>query len=96
MERGTAIPQAEELQIPDWVVYPDKQWVRMKPAEAGLDADRMNQTFANVRKQSHFGYVRRPNDDEWGAVVTRGGYLISSFGNPKYRCQSASLGKSSH
>ena len=94
MERGTAIPQAEELQIPDWVVYPDKQWVRMKPAEAGLDADRMNQTFANVRKQSHFGYVRRPNDDEWGAVVTRGGYLISSFGNPKYRCQSASLGKS--
>src|SRR5262249_54882720 len=72
--------QVQEMEIPDWVVYPDKDWVRMTPEAAGLDAARLNRTFANVRKRSHFGYVRPPDDDQWGAVLTRAGYLIYTFG----------------
>ena len=81
------------LGVPEWVTYPEEEWVKIDPADAGLDAGRMDRIFAAAEiHPGGFGGTA-PGDDEWGAVLTRGGYLVYSFGDPTYKTQSASLGK---
>ena len=79
--------------VPDWVTYPEKEWVEITPAQAGFDVATFNQILANSSpKPGSFGGVI-PTSTEWGAVLTRGGYLVQTWGNPDYKYQSASLGK---
>ncbi len=82
-----------ELALPKWTTYPDKRWTRISPEEAGLDVARWRAFLdeSDVRGASWEG--ERHGDGEWGAVFTRGGYLVHSWGNPAYRFQTASLGK---
>jgi len=93
MTCGSAASAQSETQVPDWVVYPDKEWIKITPEQAGLDVEKFNKVLArsNVRGGTWGGVKVGP--DDWGAVLTRGGYLVHTWGDPAYKCQSASLGK---
>lgn len=80
-------------EMPDWVVYPQEQWNRITPEQAGLDAKKLKQILdqAHVHGGGWGGVEVGP--DQWGAVLCRGGYLVHAWGDPRYKCQSASLGK---
>jgi len=83
-------------QLPKWVVYPDKEWKVLTPDEAGIrDVAGWNQ-WVEATKKSARGASFQGEDhsgNQWGAAVTRGGYLIQTFGDPDYKFQTASLGK---
>ena len=81
------------LEIPDWVTYPDEEWTRMTPAEAGLDAQKFEAFLAglNIRGGEFGGEDHSGN--QWGAVLTRGGYLVHEWGDKDYRHHTASVGK---
>ena len=82
-----------ESQVPDWVVYPETDWVRITPAQAGFDELKFNKIISSsqVRGANFAGEVH--DNNRWGAVLTRGGYLVHTWGDPDFRYQSASLGK---
>lgn len=79
--------------IPDWVIYPDDQWHRITPAEAGFDAERFDRLLstAEVAGAAWYGEIHAGND--WGTVITRGGHLVHIWGDPDYTFQTASVGK---
>ena len=81
------------VQVPDWVAYPDRDWIQITPAEAGLDArkfatwlDSLDVRGASFGGEDHSG-------NQYGAVLTRGGYLVHTWGDRHYRHQTASVGK---
>jgi CubicO group peptidase (beta-lactamase class C family) len=81
------------LHLPDWVTYPGEDWVQITPEEAGLDPV----GFAAFLKAlpvrgGSFGGEDHSNG-RWGAVVTRGGYLVHTWGDRHYRYQTSSTGK---
>ena len=82
-----------ESELPPGLVFPEKDWMRISPTEAGFDAARLGRIFADAHLGPGGYGGTAPGDHEWGAVLTRGGYLVYAFGNPDYRHQSASLGK---
>ena len=76
--------------IPDWVVYPEEEWLKITPGQAGFEEDRFDQVISrlDVRGSSWEGEAH--DEGQWGAVLTRGGYLyftrsglihIRRFGN---------------
>jgi len=86
---ATACSQA----VPPWVVFPEDRWIEITPAQAGLDTKRLDEILAPANIHGGgFGGVQ-VGEGQWGAVLTRGGYLVRCWGNPSYRFQSASLGK---
>lgn len=81
------------VDIPDWVTYPEDDWVPITPEQAGLDMgaygrfiDGLGARGADFGGEDHTG-------DRWGAVLTRGGYLLQEWGDRHYRFQTASVGK---
>jgi CubicO group peptidase (beta-lactamase class C family) len=79
--------------VPKWVVYPDKQWTEVTPVQAGFNAKKFKKLIATSSpKGANFGGEVHDGNN-WGAVLTRGGYLVYTWGNPDYKYQSASLGK---
>ena len=78
---------------PGTIVFPGEKWMRISPEQAGLDV----KEFETLLSQSEVGPGgwggNDPGQDEWGAVLTRGGYLVHTWGDPTYKFQSASLGK---
>jgi CubicO group peptidase (beta-lactamase class C family) len=75
------------------VVFPEDHWLEITPAEAGLDVKKFDAILQRAKIHGGgFGGVKVA-DGQWGAVLTRGGYLVRRWGNPSYRYQSASLGK---
>lgn len=79
--------------VPDWVVYPDKEWIQITPEQAGFDAAKLHEIVAGTNIHGGGTLGVQPNERQWGAVLTRGGYLVQAWGDPAYKCQSASLGK---
>ena len=80
-------------QVPEWVVYPQESWQPVTPIEAGLDADKWSRFLEtrNVRGAAQpAGEAAGP---QWGAALTRGGYLLHTWGDPEFRAQTASVGK---
>ena len=94
--------------IPEWVVYPDKAWQTITPEEAGInDLEAWNtwvsSTKEKVKGDSFYrssrarGTTRKGEDhsgSNWGVAIARGGYLLQTFGDPEFKFQTASLGKS--
>ena len=79
-------------QLPGWVEFPGDRWTIISPEEAGLDAERFSEWVDSRQPQLGVGYGgQRP--DSGGVVIGRGGYLIQVWGDPDYRFQSASVGK---
>ncbi len=82
-----------QSKVPNWVVYPEQEWLKITPEQAGFDEGRFNQIISSFHaKGATFGGESH-NDNKWGAVLIRGGYLVHTWGNPDYKYQSASLGK---
>ncbi len=80
-------------EIPDWVIYPGEDWVTITPAEAGLDVEKFNRFLAERDiKGAAFGGENHEGN-KWGVALTRGGYLVHTWGDRNYRFQTASLGK---
>ena len=81
------------MTIPDWVTYPDDDWVAITPAEAGLDVVKFDRFLASLDvKGAAFGGEDHTGN-KWGTVLTRGGYLLHTWGDRHYKFQTASLGK---
>jgi CubicO group peptidase (beta-lactamase class C family) len=80
-------------EIPDWVTFPEDDWITITPEEAGLDAGRLDAFLAGLDvKGADFGGEDHTGN-RWGSVITRGGYLLHSWGDRHYRFQTASTGK---
>ena len=84
---------ARAVAVPDWVTYPEEEWVTISPAEAGLDAGGFERFLSglDVRGASFAGEDH--GGTKWGVVLTRGGYLVQTWGDRHYRFQTASVGK---
>jgi CubicO group peptidase (beta-lactamase class C family) len=79
--------------LPDWVIFPEENWVNISPAEAGLDPHRFEAWLrtlgfhgADFGGEDHTG-------GKWGVMLSRGGYCLHTWGDPHYRFQTASMGK---
>lgn len=79
--------------VPEWVTYPDEDWIPITPAKAGIDPDMFAAfvkdhpvTGASFGGEDHTG-------NRFGAVLTRGGYLLHEWGDRHYRHHTASVGK---
>lgn len=90
---AASLDKDKEPALPDWVVFPGQQWEKISPSEAGFETEKLDKIFADARIGPGGYGGTAPRENEWGAVVTRGGYLVYVFGNPHSRCQTASLGK---
>lgn len=91
--RANEVVAKARIMLPDWVVCPEKEWIDIIPTQAGFDAKRFNQLIVNSNpKGANFGGEVH-DGNKWGAVLTRGGYLVYTWGDPDYKYQSASLGK---
>jgi CubicO group peptidase (beta-lactamase class C family) len=78
--------------VPPWVRFPAEAWSALSPAEAGLDSLAFRRWVETRRMEFGKGYGgQRP--DTGGVVLVRGGYVIAGWGDPAFRFQSASLGK---
>ena len=80
-------------EVPHWVTFPEEDWISITPKEAGLDREKFQRFRASidVRGSAVGGEVHEGNN--WGAVITRGGYLVHTWGDRDYKFQTASLGK---
>ncbi len=82
-----------ECEIPDWVTYPKDDWNEISPAEAGLDVGKFERFLSGLDvKGASFGGEDHTGN-KWGTVITRGGYLVHTWGDRHYRFQTASMGK---
>ena len=82
-----------KAEIPDWVIYPQDKWVQITPAQAGFDAVKFNSIVGDSQAKGGRWEGEVHEEEEWGAVLTRGGYLVWVWGNPAYKYQTASVGK---
>jgi hypothetical protein len=83
-------------QVPEWVVYPDKEWQVITPKEAGIHDVAAWNTWVAATKKTARGASFQGEDhrgNKWGVAITRGGYLIQTFGDPDYKFQTASAAK---
>ncbi|MCZ6677006.1 MAG: serine hydrolase [Candidatus Poribacteria bacterium] len=78
--------------IPDWVVFPEEDWETIAPEEAGLDVEKWNAWVARQKPSGHSSWGQNPQH-KYGVVITRGGYLLKTFGDPDFKVNSASVGK---
>ena len=81
------------MTIPDQITYPAADWLEITPEEAGLDPEGFRAFLAglDVRGASFLGEDH--SGGRYGAVLTRGGYLVHSWGDRHYRHHTASVGK---
>lgn len=80
-------------QIPDWVTFPEDDWIEIKPEEAGLNPKGFERFLKELDvRGASFGGENHSNG-KWGAVLTRGGYIFHSWGDRHYKFQTASTGK---
>lgn len=98
-----------EHSVPDWVVFPDKDWLTLTPEQAFPDEVPSYVTgsttvsnrdawdaWVSERNKKVSGATWQGEDhsnNRWGVAITCGGYLLQTFGDPDYRFQTASLGK---
>jgi CubicO group peptidase (beta-lactamase class C family) len=82
----------KEVGVPDWVVYPERDWQTITPEEGGLDVEKWNAWVARQKPTGNDSWGQNPKRD-FGVVVTRGGYLLKVFGNAECKVQCASVGK---
>ena len=77
---------------PAWVNFPDRQWQTITPKAAGLDPEKFEQWLKSQKSEFRTAYGGQ-KPQAGGVVITRGGYIIHTWGDPDFKYQSASLGK---
>jgi len=75
------------------VVFPGEEWEVITPTEAGFDQDKWKAWTARQNPRGRGELGEGHPDDQWGVVLTRGGYIVQTWGDPDYRTQTASVGK---
>ena len=81
------------ITVPDWVTFPDDDWEEITPEEAGLDHNGFKQWIAGLDVRGATFGGEDHSGDKFGAVLTRGGYLVHSWGDRHYAHHTASVGK---
>ena len=79
--------------VPNWVTYPDEDWESITPEEAGLDPNGLEKWVAGLHVRGATFGGEDHSGDKYGAVLTRGGYLVHSWGDRLYPHHTASVGK---
>ena len=80
-------------ELPDWVTFPEDDWGEITTEEAGLDPEKFEAFMAGLQiKGASFGGEDH-SGNKYGAVITRGGYLVHAWGDRYYRHHTASVGK---
>ena len=74
------------IQVPDWVAYPDRDWIQITPAEAGLDArkfaawlDSLDVRGASFGGEDHSGNQYERWDWLAGGAVKERKYLYPTI-----------------
>ena len=80
-------------EVPDWVVYPEDDWETITPEEAGLDREKFDRFLGGLDARGAAYGGEDHTGDKWGTVLTRGGYLVHTWGDGNYKFQTASSGK---
>ena len=80
-------------EIPDWVTFPEDQWVEITPEEAGLDREKFQRFLSNMDVRGAAFGGEDHTGEKFGTVITRGGYLVHTWGDGGYKYQTASTGK---
>jgi CubicO group peptidase (beta-lactamase class C family) len=79
--------------LPEWITFPEEDWREISIREAGIDEQAFARLLGDLDvRGGAFGGEEHPHG-QWGAVLTRGGYLIHAWGDKDYRFQTASTGK---
>lgn len=81
------------MPLPSWFDWPGDEWLPATPAQAGLDPERLAAAVEAVPVRAAGWGGTSPAPHEYGAVLTRGQYLVHTWGDPSFRTPSASLGK---
>lgn len=82
------------MDVPDWIVYPDREWARLSPTDAGFREPAFSDLVRAHPPRASTFWGERHAPGEFGAVLLRGGYLVATWGRWRdYRHQSASVGK---
>ena len=81
------------ITVPNWVTYPDDDWESITPEEAGLDPSGFEQWTAGLDVRGATFGGEDHSGTKYGAVLTRGGYLVHSWGDRLYAHHTASVGK---
>ena len=79
--------------LPASLTFPEQQWQRITPDEAGIETVAYEKLLAQSQIGPKGWGGTQPDNTQWGAVLTRGGYLVQTWGDPAFKTQSASLGK---
>ena len=82
-------PLMARLQLPEWVVFPGEDWVEITPREAGLESAGFEAFLAGLDVEGASFGGEDHSGGRWGAVLTRGGYLVHAWGDRDYRFQTA-------
>ena len=85
--------QPGDAPLPDWLTFPGEQWKRITLEEAGINRAEYEKLLAAAKIGPKGWGGTKPDQSQWGAVLTRGGCLVQSWGDPSFKTQSASLGK---
>jgi CubicO group peptidase (beta-lactamase class C family) len=82
------------MNIPDWVVYPESDWLTTTPEAAGFWQPEFDDATRSYEPAPTTFWGERHGLQDFAAVLTRGGYLVKSWGRTKdYKHQTASVGK---
>ena len=81
------------IDIPEWVTHPEDDWVSITPEQAGLDRDAYRCFIEDLDPSGADFGGEDHTEGKWGAVLSRGGYLLHEWGDRHYRFQTASVGK---
>lgn len=81
------------IKLPDWVTYPEDDWLQISPKEAGLDPEKFEVFLAGLTVQGTSFGGEDHTGNKYGAVLTRAGYLLHTWGDRHYRHHTASVGK---
>ena len=80
-------------EIPDWVTFPEDDWITITPEEAGLDREKFQRFLSNMDVRGAAFGGEDHTGGKFGTVITRGGYLVQTWGDGGYKYQTASTGK---
>ena len=80
-------------EIPGWITYPEDDWEQISIEQAGIDPGQWERFLAGLDVGASAWEGEAHGENEWGAVLARGGYLVHTWGDRNYRFQTASLGK---
>ena len=72
------------IEVPAWVTFPKDDWETVTPEEPGLDPEKLQRFLAGIDARGASIRGEFHEGDDWGTVITRGGYLLYAWGDRNY------------